>query len=806
MFNVKKNIFWMLLLVGISSFSQEIQFNDLDTLAGRLIKSLRSDIAENIFIHTDKSVYKAGETVWFNAYVVNKISHRISHQSKAVFIDLVNEKDSVINQLVLDVKSLRMDGNIDLPVVLQDGNYWLRGYTKNILQSDSNDICVDPIYIVNPQSISTVKFNPEPLTNATLNSIPKFEIYPEGGSLIAGTNSFVAFRVSDQNNNPLEVSGYIKDNRDSITTTFKTSLPGVGKFFLFPWKIRKYTAYIKTKEGGVFSFPLPATNNYAAQLSVVSENEKVFRIRISLGDSLYNKKTVTYLLGISRDSLCFAGVGEDMYEVDIAKKNFPQGEATLVLFGQQEQVLSERSIYIDLNSTMVDIKPDKENYLARQSAVLNLSVAGANSQPVLSLLSVSITDNNAIKYFYDEDIETVLKKPSSAEERDLIMLVQKNKYRKWKLSDTTFPMKDLRVDENFFNIRGTVLDQKNQLAQNIVVSLFSTRGNGIFKTDTTDEKGCFNFISPGYADTTQFILQARDKKGKATDVKIILDSIFLPKFNTPLYLKKPLPAAAIDEILQRRADRQDFLLPGKGKELKEVIVRSRIKRPVNYDEKKRVSQFSRIITSDMIPEGGPGIISNTLFMIPGAHMRNGRLVIQAGADAEPLVVMDGVAVELEPKTGPDTIPYQSLDGASPLISFLNSLSPRYIDFIEVLNGPEAAFYGVRGGNGVIIIHTLNRARDNYSDKQNVLKRFYPRGYSSSGTFTEPDYNKKEIRKNVSPDQRSTIYWSGPVITDDNGKATINFFTADASTTYTVTIKGITSSGDIILKRFLINRK
>src|SRR5438477_7567172 len=153
MFNLKRNVFWILVLVSSFSSGQQVQFTDLDNLAGKLIRSLRSEIAENIFIHTDKSVYKAGETIWLNAYLVNKLSHKISHQSKVVFIDLVNEKDSVINQLVLDARLLRLDGSIPLPVVLQDGNYWLRGYTNNILQTDSSDICVHPIYVVNPQTI-----------------------------------------------------------------------------------------------------------------------------------------------------------------------------------------------------------------------------------------------------------------------------------------------------------------------------------------------------------------------------------------------------------------------------------------------------------------------------------------------------------------------------------------------------------------------------------------------------------------------------------------------------------------------------
>lgn len=92
MFDSKTNIFWILLFVSSFSFGQQAQFTDLDNLAGKLIRSLRSEIAENIFIHTDKSVYKVGETIWLNAYLVNKQSHKISHQGQVVFIDLSMKK------------------------------------------------------------------------------------------------------------------------------------------------------------------------------------------------------------------------------------------------------------------------------------------------------------------------------------------------------------------------------------------------------------------------------------------------------------------------------------------------------------------------------------------------------------------------------------------------------------------------------------------------------------------------------------------------------------------------------------------
>ena len=56
---------------------------------------------EKVFVHTDKWFYIAAETIWFKAYCINAFSHRLSCYSKTLFIDLVNDKDSVISQLLV---------------------------------------------------------------------------------------------------------------------------------------------------------------------------------------------------------------------------------------------------------------------------------------------------------------------------------------------------------------------------------------------------------------------------------------------------------------------------------------------------------------------------------------------------------------------------------------------------------------------------------------------------------------------------------------------------------------------------------
>ncbi|MEJ7684127.1 MAG: hypothetical protein WKG06_41000 [Segetibacter sp.] len=122
----------------------------------------------------------------------------------------------------------------------------------------------------------------------------------------------------------------------------------------------------------------------------------------------------------------------------------------------------------------------------------------------------------------------------------------------------------------------------------------------------------------------------------------------------------------------------------------------------------------------------------------------------------------------------------------------------------MLTGPEAAIYGVRGGNGVILINTRTSVKE-YPTKEIKLKTFFAKGYAVSPAFQMPDYNKK-IRKSANPDNRSTLYWNGSILTDSTGKVNIDFFTSDISTVYKVSVKGITKYGDIINKTFTFQTK
>jgi TonB-dependent SusC/RagA subfamily outer membrane receptor len=140
-----------------------------------------------------------------------------------------------------------------------------------------------------------------------------------------------------------------------------------------------------------------------------------------------------------------------------------------------------------------------------------------------------------------------------------------------------------------------------------------------------------------------------------------------------------------------------------------------------------------------------------------------------------------------------------------VMAYLNGLSWRDIDFIEVLTGGNAAIYGMRGGNGVVLVNTKTRYQQSL-EMENGFTLINPVTYHVAPAFNMPNYADKPTKAANTPDTRNTIFWQGGIITDAYGKASVNFYTADAATRYVVTVTGLTQHGDRIYKRMVIEGK
>ncbi len=84
---------------------------------------------EKVHLHMDKPYYAIGDNIWFKAYVVNAEMNELSGLSKILYVDLINEKDSVKQSLKLPLNLGLAWGDFTLSDSLKEGNYRIRAYT-----------------------------------------------------------------------------------------------------------------------------------------------------------------------------------------------------------------------------------------------------------------------------------------------------------------------------------------------------------------------------------------------------------------------------------------------------------------------------------------------------------------------------------------------------------------------------------------------------------------------------------------------------------------------------------------------------
>lgn len=791
-----------------NSFAQNnsTAIDSVNTIYQTLVKNSNK---EKIILQSDRRIYMAGEKIWFKAFVLNAGNNKFNLSEKILFADFVDDHDKVIDKLVLNNSELNTNGAFNLPDTLNSGFYWLRLYTNKILANNIEDIYLQPVYVINKRKPDTENFtaaNKVVIKNNN-TAAPLINFYGERVTGIPGVTSTGVLQITDADNNALKTTGEIVNSNDSVITKFATNHFGLTRITFLNEVNQKYTAVFHIN-GHDIKYALPAVDNFAAQLSVAKQTENNIKAFVTLEDSLPADYS-TVLLGMNGDSLCYASVGYGTYGINIPSNNFPGGISSLLLFDQHKNLLAERKIFVNKNNYSLDIKANKKNYRPRDNASLNIKITDANKDPLVAAINVSVQDawleqlsdsieidnltqlnefqlNNWLKLYSDK---------TSLADVDLLMFTIRSLYNPATNAELTSNINN-DDDERLLNFTGKITDNKNKPLKDWIITAISKNQNEVFTdVDTTRENGVFKIPLPQNMDSLSLSLQVLDKHGVyRTDENIVVDSFDFPKFATPASLKQQFLAYNKKTVAFIHKYQVDTSITFQGIGwLTPVKVKTVEKKVLNYDESRRFTQISQILTSDKFSKGGPDAIGNALIMVPGVSYLNGDISIfgsgihSNNTVGKPLVIMDGTPVT----TGS-------------VIGFINSLLPSEIDFIEVLRGAEAAFYGMRGGDGVILINSRRGPSPEILSKS-YFAVYKPQTYHVSPTFNMPDYSNEAIKNSPTHDPRNTIYWNGNLVTNTEGQASVNFYTADNATNYTVTVTGLSAKGDIIYKRILISR-
>ena len=778
-----------LLYSSVQLNSQQI----LDQLAGKLTKEYADKAKELIVLQTDKTIYRAGTDIWFRAFSVSSNGFPVVSNDKVIYVELADESDSVVDRVLLNKEALQYNGSVPIPTILKPGIYQLRAYTKNIFQEHPADIFISPVYI-------TGTADKPQTTKPQIGNELIYKFYPEGDNLINGVNCAVVFTATDKNGIPLQVSGYVKDNFGNEMVKFAGN--GIGKIVFEPYsKDRRYNVHIKTDNSAEQVFSLPAIRTGAFQLSLQKQTPEELVFRIALGDSAYNKKASSYLLGIADGKICFASEGKAMYMVNIPVNTLPHGIIDFYLYDANNELRSRRTVFNEGYNSVINITSDRQEYASRQKAKLNVNVTDKEGKPVKAVFSVSITDkklNGDGSPMHSADMYVLGRSNTSLWANDFTHNSEMRDMLAVTLSAREPMLKNIpqvKTDNNIYwdglEIKGSVTGKQNEpLSGQLVILMPELESTAL--NDSTDNKGIFSFRDITFYGKKRFHVMLPSVYDKQQKYSIREEVISFPVVHTgSLYNTNSHSLMGLSSFKQLHADSS---VSGDTKiYLQQLVLKEEGGNKKSNVPKKGLSPHR--ITAEQLDKLGFSNTADAVKMLPGVVMMGGRLTIRGGiqnlsgdlSDVEPLLIVNGVDTH-----------------AGSVIDYLNSIPPTHIESIEVLTGPDAALYGSRGGNGAIVVKTSNELRDTKVDK--ASQTIVASGFYKEQSFYEPPYDSYAVREAVFTDNRATIYWNGQIITDDTGKATFSFYTADLKNDYTVTIQGITEKGELIFKTYTIKKK
>lgn len=120
----------ILLFICSSFLAFRMADDPFEALLKKLADYTQGHPQEKVHLHLDKPYYAIGDNIWFKAYVTNNTNDELSQISSAIYVELINEDDSVKKQIKLPLIAGLSWGDFKLTDSLPEGNYRIRAYTE----------------------------------------------------------------------------------------------------------------------------------------------------------------------------------------------------------------------------------------------------------------------------------------------------------------------------------------------------------------------------------------------------------------------------------------------------------------------------------------------------------------------------------------------------------------------------------------------------------------------------------------------------------------------------------------------------
>ena len=528
-------ISFLFCLTGVPIFAQ-VQSGD--PLLSAFEEYTQSDLQEKIYAHADKNFYLAGEICWFKLYCVDASFHKPLNMSKVAYTEILNDKNKPVLQAKISLQDGFGNGSFLLPVDLASGKYRLRAYTNWMKNFSPNYFFEKELTIVNPRYF-TGKDSVKQKTAYRIN------FFPEGGNLVYGLKSRVAFSVTDQNNRGVSCEGLIVNDKTDTLLKYRTLKFGNGSFVFTPEAGRTYEAVTILPDGEKIIQRLPTAFSGGYVMRLDEADQHMLKITVQ-GSSSADNSSAIYLFVHTRGvvkAVLNSQLQNGSASFSIDKTKLGDGISQFTVFNAERIPVCER-IYFKFPEKRMELKlsTDNQQYVNRGKINIHIRSAGQNGVPLPANCSIAVYQTDSLQemdpmnidnwLWLSSDLEGAVESPGyyfsnkgagTEEAMDNLMMTRGWRRFRWEdIRQNKKPAFKFVPEYTGHIIKGKVTDSATGVpAQGIAVYLSSPGVLLQFRTAVSDANGLIHFDMKDFYSSGELILHTRDLKDSGLNIEIL---------------------------------------------------------------------------------------------------------------------------------------------------------------------------------------------------------------------------------------------------------------------------------------------
>ena len=645
-------------------------------------------------------------------------------------------------------------------------------------------------------------------------AVPDVQFFPEGGELISGVRSKIAFKAVNPYGLGVQVSGSVVDNAGNEVAGFEAQHAGMGIFALLPELGKTYKAIVTFPNGTKSTFDLPNVYGEGINLAVNNNDPDNLSVKVATNAEFFKKyqNKGIYIVAQSGGVIYYTGLASLqslVYTAQVPKSKFPTGILQVTLLAANGEPLSERIVFIQHNDALnLLLTTNLPSYGIKQNVKMTFT-AKNKALPVNGTFSLAVIDETKVPFDQDaestimsnllltSDLKGYIEKPAyyfntiteqTAADLDVLMLTQG--YRRFLYTDL---LADKYPSSKFLPEQGMVVSGTLRTSAGLPVFrgaiTLKVPDRNVSVSGATDADGRFSFSNVSVFDSSKVILSARNNANSG-DMMIMADVPTYQKITKNPF--DPDAPSNIDSVLNTYLQLSKKRLESLHM-LKEVVIKSA--RVVGNEHPFYTAlvglslETDQTVTAERLKNCGVDLVDCMISAVFGLFRVDNDLYIKkdylAGNKKPIQFYVNGSVVDMH---------------------YIMNMRTDEVKSIDVyLKDGVSGINNIYNSNGIISITTKSggyAANPQSTDlsalalvTQTSEVTLMPKGYSRAKAFYSPKYVNVQVAKD-NVDYRSTIFWEPNIITDKTGTTTFDYYTSGTPGTYRAVIEGIDADGNL----------